>query len=169
MNIEIDDRQEKIHFTDDMKSLLQNIIKKTLEYEQMTDCVEIGIILVDNEQIKQMNKEFREIDQETDVLSFPMLEYEGYDEDDATIDLSDLAQDIDPETHELLLGDIVISLEKAMQQASEYAHTFERESGFLVVHGMLHLLGYDHVTKNDEIIMREKEEEILDHLNLCQG
>lgn len=168
MNIEFDDRQKEILFSDDLKNLFLVVIKKTLEAEQMTNCVEIGVILVDNAQIKLINREFRKIDQETDVLSFPILEFDGYDDDNVILDLSDLAQDINPETNDLLMGDIVISLEKAKQQAAEYDHSVEREIGFLLVHGLLHLLGYDHTIKEDEDIMREKEEKILHNLNLCR-
>jgi probable rRNA maturation factor len=121
---------------------------------------------VDNEKIRDMNQEYREIDKETDVLSFPMVEFNignlkpeepPYDE-----------WDFDPEDKTLLLGDIVISLEKVVQQAEEYGHSFLREMAFLMAHGMFHLLGYDHMNPNDESIMRQKEETVLFRLKLVR-
>ncbi len=115
----------------------------------------ITITIVDNKVIQDINLQFREIDEETDVLSFPMLEnkkgnlvYKPYD--------------IDYETNTIFLGDIIISYEKIITQAKDYGHSLERETAFLLVHGMLHLLGYDHMTNEDDQIMRNMQNEILD-------
>ena len=112
--------------------------------------------LVDNEQIRQINNEQRHIDMTTDVLSFPLGENGKYD--------------TDPETGAYMLGDIVISLERAAAQAQEYGHSFQREVGYLTVHSMLHLLGYDHVDGGLEAVrMREKEEAVMLSVGLPRG
>ncbi|WDC83906.1 rRNA maturation RNase YbeY [Caloramator sp. mosi_1] len=164
--IEFDNRQNKIHFTDDMKKLIKNAVESTISYENFNKPYELSIIITDNSEIKEINKQFRGIDKETDVLSFPMLEFDdGYYEDgEVEIDI----EDINPESGAVVLGDMVISLEKAKEQSIEYGHSFERELAFLVVHSMLHLLGYDHEEDDDRLIMRHKEEEILNNLGLIR-
>jgi probable rRNA maturation factor len=120
----------------------------------------IGLTICDNKYIKELNKEYRDKDSATDVLSFPMLDAECAGE----IIYSDM--DKDPETGELMLGDIVISYERAKEQAEEYGHSVEREVCYLAVHSMLHLVGYDHMVESDKVMMREKEESILIKLNI---
>lgn len=120
---------------------------------------EISILLVDNEEIQKLNKIHRNIDRPTDVLSFPMFEYD----ENGEIDISECDFG---ENGEILLGDIVISLEKAMQQSKEYGHSFEREVGFLTAHSLLHLLGYDHMEKDEELEMFSLQEEILEQCGL---
>ena len=133
----ITNEQEKIEYVHEYEALVKKAVEGTLEYEGFDHDCEISITFTDNENIKELNKEYRDIDRETDVLSFPM------DEDD-------------------MLGDIVISLEKAKEQAEEYGHSIEREISFLCVHSCLHLLGYDHETsEEDEREMFAKQEEIL--------
>lgn len=120
---------------------------------------EINIILTDNEGIQKVNSEFRDIDNPTDVLSFPMLDYEepcdfsGISEEDITL--------FNPENKELMLGDIMISMEKVKTQAEEYGHSTKREFAFLVAHSLLHLLGYDHMEEDERIEMEELQEKIL--------
>ncbi len=169
MTVIIDNRQNKVEVMKEIETLLNEVVKKTLELEGEHAPMEIGIMLVDNEQIRELNRQHRGIDQETDVLSFPMFEYEGYDGEGEQFRLEEMETEMDHDTQEILLGDIVISLEKALQQAEEYGHGMEREIGFLTVHGMLHLLGYDHMEKEDEKIMRQKEEEVLHSLHLIRG
>jgi len=170
MTIIIDNRQNKVEVTKEIESLIRGLVQKTLEMEGEHAPMEIGITLVDNEQIRELNREHRGIDQETDVLSFPMFEYEGYyDGQEEQFCLEEMETEMDHDSQEILLGDIVISLEKAQQQAEEYGHGMEREIGFLTVHGMLHLLGYDHMEKEDEAIMRQKEEEVLLSFHLIRG
>jgi probable rRNA maturation factor len=124
-----------------------------LELEKFDGPAEISVSFVDNEQIHSLNKEYRNIDKPTDVLSFPLGENGEYDRN--------------PETGAALLGDIVISMEKAIEQAEEYGHTLQREIGYLTVHSMLHLMGYDHVDGGVEAVrMREKEENVLTNLGL---
>ena len=124
------------------------LLHAVLELEHFEGSAEVSVRFVDNEQIRELNKEYRNIDRETDVLSFPLGENGVYD--------------INHDTGAKLLGDIVISMEKAMEQAELYNHPLQREIGFLTVHSMLHLLGYDHEQGGlEEVRMREKEETVL--------
>jgi probable rRNA maturation factor len=133
--------------------LIRRCCHAVLQLEKFEGSAEISVRFVDNEGIKQLNAEYRNIDKETDVLSFPLGENGVYDKN--------------PDTGAYVLGDIVISVQKAMEQAEEYGHSLEREIAFLTVHSMLHLLGYDHVNGGLEAVrMREKEETVLTQLGL---
>jgi len=158
MNILIDNRQDKVKNVAEIEVLVEEAIKKVLELEDLQEDYEISVSFVDNDEIRKLNKYYRGIDQETDVLSFPLEEFELVEEDEIN----------EVEEERVLLGDIVISLEKAMEQAQEYGHSFEREVAYLTVHGMLHLLGYDHMEEKEKKMMREKEEAVLAELNLSR-
>ena len=162
---EIDNSQDVIEITNSTEDLIIACVQRTLDMEEFEFNTMVSIILVDNATIEQMNSQFRGIAMATDVLSFPMLEIQAGCDD---LDEEKLINDIHPETGSVILGDIVISMEKVRDQALEYGHSFERELGFLVVHGMLHLLGYDHIEEEDMNIMRPKEEAILESLNLTR-
>ncbi len=137
--------------TPSLRALVRRAVKAALEYEKVGFVPEVSVTFTDNEGIRELNASHRNIDRATDVLSFPLFEKE---------DLED-ASDGDA------LGDIVISLERAREQANEYGHSFEREVAFLTVHSMLHLLGYDHeISEEDEKEMFEKQEEILKTIGL---
>lgn len=153
MEVYIDDRQESVYITEELKKLLIDVVESAAKSEGFED-VEVSISIVDDEEIRKLNKEYRGIDRATDVLSFPMMDFEG---DDAIIQE---ATDI------VMLGDIVISAERAKAQAADYGHSFEREMAFLTVHGMFHLMGYDHEKPEDASIMRAKEEKILSGLGI---
>ena len=134
--------------------LIRKACNATLNYENFEGNSEVDVTIVDDDMIKEMNREFRNIDSSTDVLSFPLGENGVYDKN--------------PATDAFMLGDIVISFEHAKRQAELYGHSLERETAFLTVHSMLHLLGYDHVNGGlEQTIMREKEEAILDLLGLA--
>jgi probable rRNA maturation factor len=157
MNLRIyfDNHQDKLSLTYRLKMLVREAIEATLDYEQYGNPCEVSVTFVDNEEIRDLNKKFRSIDKATDVLSFPLFDYEGESEE--------------PPVDEMLgmLGDIVLSLEQADAQAKEYGHSFEREVAFLTVHSMLHLLGYDHETgEEDEADMRRRQSEIMDLMGL---
>ncbi len=138
-----------------MRLLIRKCCHATLEYEKIEHNAEVSVSLVNDKEIHALNKEYRNIDRPTDVLSFPLGENGIYDED--------------PDTSAYLLGDIVISFETALKQAKIYGHSLEREVGFLTVHSMLHLLGYDHEESSlQERIMREKEEAILSELGISR-
>lgn len=134
------------------RQLLNTVIEETLKYENFTQDVEISLIIVTNDEIQKINSKFRNIDRPTDVLSFPLIDFANGEEPDFT------------ET--VILGDIVISIEKAISQAEEYGHSLERELGFLTAHSMLHLLGYDHIDPEEEKIMFAKQKEILNNIGL---
>lgn len=146
--------------------LIQKVIEAAMEYEDCPYEAEVGIILTDNAAISKINLEQRKMDGPTDVLSFPMQEYP------APADFSKLeeqtADAFHPETGELLLGDIIISVEKVMEQAEKYGHSIERELGFLVAHSMLHLFGYDHIKEDEAKKMEKKQEEILQGIGLTR-
>ena len=122
---------------------------------------------MDNEEIREINNDTRNIDRETDVLSFPMLDYEDKKVFKEMYKNYKFSQS-DFDGDELVLGDVVLSLEKALEQSREFNHSFEREASYLVVHSILHLLGYDHMEENDKIVMRKREEEILNKLNITR-
>lgn len=161
MSVLIDNRQEDVEVDEKLESLTEKVVEKVLEYEEWEDEVEVSVSFVDNEEMRSLNREYRGIDSTTDVLSFPMMEFsdEEFEEDE---------EDAEYIEEELPLGDIVISMEKAKEQAQEYGHSFEREFAFLLVHGMLHLLGYDHENEEDEKTMFEKQENILREMNLSR-
>lgn len=163
MTIDFDDRREAATCDEDLLHLAEDVIRATLLADGISLQVNVGLSLVDNEEIRTINRSFREIDEATDVLSFPMTDY-----DLRTAKGSDMVGDIDRAMGELVLGDIVISVERAKEQAAEYGHSFRREFGFLIVHGMLHLLGYDHMEDPDAAVMRDMEEKVLGALALSR-
>lgn len=147
----------------DSKDLAEKVINAALDYAKCPYEAEVNLLLTQNEMIQEMNKEFREIDRPTDVLSFPMAEYE------APGDFASLEEQqdcFDPESGELLLGDIVISKDKVLEQAEEFGHSVKREYAFLIAHSMLHLFGYDHIDEAERAVMEEKQREILDQLKI---
>jgi len=163
----IDNRQNKIEVNDEIDNAVKDIVDYTLREEKVNVDYEISIIFVDNSEIRTLNKEFRNIDRETDVLSFPMLDYPKdrvYKEvyDDCSFDVSYLDEG------KLVLGDMALSLEKAKEQSEEYGHSFLREVCYLTVHSILHLLGYDHMEEQEKSIMRNREEEILTAFNITR-
>ena len=142
------------------KELAEKIIEYCLDYAKFPYEAEVNLTLTDNEGIHAINKEFRQIDRPTDVLSFPMLNYE-IPGDFAFLDDED-SDDFNPDTGEALLGDIIISIEKVYEQAESYGHSVEREYAFLITHSMLHLFGYDHMEEEERIIMEGKQRTILE-------
>ncbi len=164
----IDDRQEKIKPTEELIDKIKATIDFALKEEGVKIPYQISLLFVDNEEIREINKENRNIDKVTDVLSFPILDYE---EDKVFKDMY-LNYEFDEtfkDGDELVLGDIVLSLERALEQSIEYNHSFEREASYLVVHSVLHLLGYDHMEEDEKKIMRSEEEKILSKMNIVRG
>lgn len=134
---------------------INKVLNKCFTEEKLKDKnLYINIVLTNPENIRKMNKEYRNIDKETDVLSFPMFEKEELENREVP--------NLD------ILGDIVISIERVKDQAKEYGHSFERELAYMTVHGFYHLMGYDHIEENDKIIMRQKEENILEKLKILK-
>ncbi len=148
----------------DYEDIIVKVVNKALELEKCPYQVELSVVLTDNETIKEINKMYRSIDKSTDVLSFPMVDY---DEAGDFSDLDDYFHDyFNPETGELILGDIILSVEKVIDQAEEYGHSLVRELGFLIAHSMLHLFGYDHMDKETSMVMESKQENILEELRI---
>lgn len=203
MNVLITNEQDKIQAGQDIEELVRSAVAASLEYMGVDRDAEISVLFTDNENIRELNREHRGIDRATDVLSFPMYEfdkdgemideYRGYgldnendiDDESGADDSSDknglgyksdeyYAYDENEEygdqfEDELCLGDIVISLERAAEQAKEYGHSFEREVAFLTVHSMLHLLGYDHMTPEDEEEMFGHQKKIMEKLGISRA
>lgn len=146
MEFYIDNRQDHIEITDNLKKTIESVIIESLKVEGYYTDVEVSISFVDNIEIKELNKEYRNIDEITDVLSFPM-------DDDLLVSIQ-------------LLGDIIISTEKAIEQASEFGHSINREISYLIAHSMFHLMGYDHIDKKEKNIMRLKEKQVMKNLGI---
>ncbi|WP_025641481.1 rRNA maturation RNase YbeY [Schnuerera ultunensis] len=150
MELYIDDRQDKVKLDKDIFEAVENAIKETLLLEGKSLNYEISLTFVDNEEIRKLNREYRKVDRETDVLSFPM------EQDESQFPVP-------------MLGDIVISAEKTLEQSIEYGHSFVREISYLTVHSMLHLLGYDHMNENEKLTMRNKEKEVMEKLKIFKN
>ena len=139
------------------EKLIKKVIETVLKEEKIIRDIEIYVTLTNNNQIHKINLEQRNVDRPTDVLSFPMFEREE-------VHLLKEKNEEEPD----ILGDIIISIEKVKEQAEEYGHSFERELAYLTTHGMLHLLGYDHMIEEEKEQMRKREEEILEILNITR-
>lgn len=159
MKVSFLNEQDKFKVGFKLKRLVKRVISESLDYMGFEKNSEISVMFTDNEGIHELNKLHRDIDRPTDVLSFPMLEYD--ENGDIIEELREYG-----ESGKLFLGDIVISLERAKEQAEEYGHSFEREVGFLTVHSMLHLLGYDHMVEEDEKEMFSYQSKILEEMGL---
>lgn len=150
MEIFIDNRQDKVIIEEDIYNILKKVVKEALIMEKDSLDYEISISFVGNEEIKKLNKNYRNIDKETDVLSFSQdndLVFEG----------------------PVLLGDIIISAERALEQSKELGHSLYREIAYLAAHGMFHLLGYDHMDEEGKNIMRSKEKELMKKINVFRN
>ena len=145
ISVLFDDRQDVMEITNVNEAAIKQAVETVLTKEEQYGDFEVSVSFVTNEEIKELNSEYRNVDFETDVLSFPMN-----DEFDGVI----------------ILGDIVISTQKIIEQANDYNHSLEREMIYLTVHSMLHLLGYDHMNSDEKGDMREKEKEIMKELNI---
>lgn len=160
------EKEVDIPFSFDYESLAENLILFSMEHENFPYDAEVNLTLTNNEGIQEINRNFREIDKPTDVLSFPMLSY------DVPGDFSGLEENYDdnfnPDTGEIMLGDIIISVDRVCEQAEEYGHSQRREFAFLLVHSMLHLFGYDHMTPMEAAQMEAKQAEILNAMNISR-
>lgn len=148
MNIFIDDRQDLLDISDELIDEMMRVIKEALNEEKEDIESEVSISFVNDEEIHQLNRDYRNVDRPTDVLSFPM--------------------ELDFDMPEKILGDIIISTDTAKRQAVEYNHSIEREILYLVTHSMFHLMGYDHMNDEEKLIMRSKEEKVLKKLGISR-
>ena len=148
----ISNSQKEVKIPTGLRMLVRRCCNAVLRMENFQGAAEVSVTFANNEQIHELNKMHRNVDAPTDVLSFPMGEDGKYD--------------IDPATNAKILGDIVISMEKAVEQADRFGHTLQREVGYLTAHSMLHLLGYDHEEPLEKVHMREKEQLVMTQLGL---
>lgn len=147
------------------EAIILSVVKETIDFVKCPYECEVNITLVDNDRIQTINRQQRDLDKPTDVLSFPMIEYS------APADFSQFGDDIslfNPDTGELMLGDIIISYDKVLSQAEEYNHSVIRELAFLTAHSMLHLFGYDHMSDNERTEMEENQNIILKNLGITR-
>ena len=149
----------------DYETVIKAVIEEAVEFEQCPYETEVNVILTDNDAIRDINREYREIDTPTDVLSFPMITYDE-PADFEMIEAAEIEDYFNPETGELVLGDIIISVEKVMAQAEEFGHSTKRELAFLVAHSMMHLFGYDHMTPEEAAVMEDKQNQVLININI---
>lgn len=158
--------ETEVTFPFEYESLAEEVVNAALDHEEFPYEAEVNLTLTDNEGIHDINKNYRKIDAPTDVLSFPMLSYE------TAGDFSKLEDDYDdnfnPDTGEIMLGDIILSVEKVKEQALSYGHSEKREFAFLILHSMLHLFGYDHMTPEEAAVMEAKQNEILSEMNILR-
>ena len=153
VKVYITNQQKAVKIPSGLRLLIRKCCHAVLEMENFGKPAEVSVTFVDNKEIQTLNREYRQKDAPTDVLSFPMGENGEYD--------------LNEDTGAYILGDVVISMEKAVEQANRYGHSLEREVGYLTAHSMLHLLGYDHETSGiDKMHMREKEEHVMTQLGL---
>lgn len=150
----------------DVEETARMVVEAALELENCPYETEVNLLLTTDEEIHRMNMEFRQIDRPTDVLSFPMIEYETPGDFSGIREESDDL--FDPESGELLLGDIVISKDKVMFQAEQYGHSPRREYAFLIAHSMLHLFGYDHMEDDERRIMEERQRRIMEKVHIMR-
>ena len=151
MEILISNEQDKVNIEENISDILKDVVLECLNLEQKSSNYEVSITFVDDDEIKELNNQYRSIDKSTDVLSFPMYEEE---EDTPYIPL---------------LGDIIISAETAKRQAEEFGHTVDREIAYLTAHSMFHLLGYDHMEDSEKKLMRDKEKQIMKKLGIFKN
>ena len=146
------DIEEKPEYND----IIQKVVRQAFLEEKLDNCnLYINIILTNPVNIRKINKEYRKVDKETDVLSFPMFEKD---------ELKQIIEKGNPIAE--VLGDVIISIPQVEKQAEEYGHSFERELAYMVIHGFYHLMGYDHIDEEDKKVMRQKEENVLEKLNI---
>ena len=155
-------------FDFDVDMLAKSVIEQCLDYEKCPYEAKVMLTFTDNKGIRELNNNYRNIDKETDVLSFPMIEYETPGDFTILEDDDSMYDCFEPDSGELVLGDIVISVERAKEQAEEYGHSLKREIAFLIAHSMFHLFGYDHMEENERKVMEDRQREVLDILGITR-
>ncbi|HAF25848.1 MAG TPA: rRNA maturation RNase YbeY [Lachnospiraceae bacterium] len=166
MSFYADNEYEK-EFPFDIDKTIENVINACVRMVSCPYEVSVNILITDDENIRRYNKEYRDIDKETDVLSFPAVDYEK--PADLSIAEKNRYSYFDADTDELILGDIILNGDRVFKQAKEYDHSVLREFSFLIAHSMLHLFGYDHMEKEDETEMFLLQDKIMDELNILRG
>ena len=159
------DNEAGAEFDFEPEELYRKVVDEVLDIEKCPYEAEVNLLITGDDEIREINKQERNIDSPTDVLSFPMGEY------DTPADFSCIDESPDyfnVQTGELMLGDIVLSYDKICSQAKEYGHSERREFAFLIVHSMLHLIGYDHIEETDRMLMEERQRVIMDAIGICR-
>lgn len=165
MTIQLEyEAEEKFSF--DYESLIRRVIEAACDYAGCPYEVEVNLVVTDGEGIRKLNREFRKMDMPTDVLSFPMLSYEN--PGDFSFLKEEPVEYFNPDTGELLLGDIMINYDRVISQAESYGHSAERELAFLTAHSMFHLFGYDHMEERERVEMEEKQENLMQILGILR-
>lgn len=165
MSLNIEKEVEAI-FDFDCEKLAEDVVSYTIEHEKFPYEAEVNLTLTDNEGIHEINRMYRQIDAPTDVLSFPMLSYQKAGDFSALE--NDYEDNFNPDTGEIILGDIILSIDRVRAQAKDYGHSERREYAFLIVHSMLHLFGYDHMTEEDASQMEAKQQQILEAMEISR-
>lgn len=166
MTLQFENEQE-YRFPFDCEQIADLVVNQVLDAENCPYEAEVSLTLTDNQEIHRLNREFRQIDRPTDVLSFPLVDFPE-PADYQVLEEEGWEDCFNPETGELMLGDIVISVERAREQAAEYGHSLKREYAFLIAHSMLHLLGYDHMTPEEAADMEARQAKALDELGITR-
>lgn len=160
------ENETEIELPFDMQEILESIMNVVMEMEHCPYETTVNLLLTDNAGIHEYNKNYRNLDQETDVLSFPNIPFEHAG--DFSMAEADEADCFDPDSGELVLGDIILSVDRVLSQAREYGHSVLREFAFLTAHSMLHLCGYDHMDGSEAAVMEEKQEAVLTRLGITR-
>lgn len=160
------ENETEITFPFDAQKILDQIMCAVMEMENCPYETTVNLLLTDNVGIREYNRDYRNLDQETDVLSFPNISFDK--EGDFTVVEEDEVDYFDPDSGELLLGDIILSVDRVMEQAQEYGHSILREYAFLTAHSMFHLCGYDHMIPQAAAVMEQKQDEALRRLNITR-
>ncbi len=160
------ENEASVTFAFDVKEVLDLIMGEVLAQEDCPYEAQVNLLITDNQGIHEFNRQYRQVDAPTDVLSFPMIDFVR--EADFSIVEDEEADYFDPESGELILGDIILSAEKVMEQAAAFGHSVKREFAFLIAHSMLHLCGYDHMTKEEADVMEKKQENVLRELKITR-
>lgn len=160
------ENETEVTYPFDAKQTMEAVAEAVLKTEGCPYQAQINVLLTDNEGIRAFNRQYRQIDRETDVLSFPNLEFAL--PGDFRIGQGQEADCFDPDSGELILGDIILSVERIASQAEEYGHSLRRELAFLVAHSMLHLCGYDHMEPEEAVVMEQKQEQVLSSLGITR-
>lgn len=150
------------------EEIVEKVMQAVLESEGCPYEAQVNVLITDNESIHQYNRDYRQIDRPTDVLSFPNLDFAAPADFSASLLEAHMADYFDPESDELLLGDIIVSVDKVYEQAESYGHSAKREFAFLIAHSMLHLCGYDHMEAEEAAIMEEKQEQLLQQIGITR-
>ena len=161
------ENETEVELPFDIQEILEKIMSTVMEMENCPYETTVNLLITDNNGIREYNRNYRGIDRETDVLSFPNISF-LHESDFSSAELSE-ADYFDPDTGELILGDIILSVERILTQAKEYGHSILREFAFLTAHSMLHLCGYDHMEEETESVMEEKQEAVLTQLGITRN